>query len=245
MRTPFKPLCDPPRPASIVGGMIEPTADEVHVWSIALDDVEPAPKQLTVTEWERFSALADDDRRQRAGTRASLRAILGAYLDRPPASVLLVEGERPRLTDGELEFSVTHSSALALVAVARAPVGVDIEQVEEIAADEFAELVEFVLAPAEVSELMTVPERERVAAYYRIWTRKEAYVKASGEGIAARPLPEVVVGVAEPALLAVEGMPAAEVARWTVADVAVQAGYAAALVVRHRQPRVSVRRWPP
>lgn len=223
--------------------MIAPAADEVHVWTVAVSSELPEPL-LTAAEVARFSDVDDEARRQPVGTRSALRAILGAYLAVPPVEVPLVFAGKPRVSGVDLELSVAHSGALALIAVARVAVGVDVERVEPIATEEFADLVEFVLDPDEQAELMTVAESKRLAAYYRVWTRKEAYVKATGEGITGRPLPEVVVGVAEPVLRAVDGVPLDELRRWTVVDLAVPDGYAAALVVRHVRPRVFVRPWP-
>jgi 4'-phosphopantetheinyl transferase len=222
--------------------MTSPAADEVHVWTVAVGSEPPEP-QLTKAEAARFSDLDDEARRQLVGTRSALRAILGDYLDIRPREVPLVFAGKPRVAGVDLEFSVAHSGELALIAVARVAVGVDVERVEPIAGDEFVDLVAFVLAATEQAELMTLGEDERLEGYYRVWTRKEAYVKATGEGITGRPLPEVIVGVVEPVLHAVEGVPPDELRRWMLVDLAVPDRYAAALVARHVHPRVFLRPW--
>jgi 4'-phosphopantetheinyl transferase len=251
MRTPFHRLwLDGPVTGfvRIVGIMTAPAIDEVDVWIVELDipaGAELDAAALSKQEAERYAGLEHDARALAVTARAVLRRVLGKRLGMAPEDVRIVEGDdaKPTLAGGDLEFNVTHSDRLALIAVARVPVGVDIERVEKIASDEFDDLIAFVLTPRELDELVHLPERDRLAAYYRVWTRKEAFVKATGEGIAGRPLPEVVVEVGTPGLVEVVGVAEEELSRWTVLDVDVPAGYAASLVVRHREPRLRTRRW--
>lgn len=219
----------------------------MHIWSVDLSRaarVETRADVLSPDEAMRFAALAAADRQPVTLTRAALRELLGGYLGIDPANVELTVGAtKPTLAGGELEFNVAHTDGLALIAIAAVPLGVDVERVEPVAAEEFADLVEFVLTDDERDELDRLPEPERVSAYYRVWTRKEAYVKATGEGIAGRPLPEVVVGVAEPLLIAVAGVAEVALREWSVLDVAVPVGYVGSVVVHHPDPRLTVRQW--
>jgi 4'-phosphopantetheinyl transferase len=233
----------------IVGIMAAPAIYEVDVWIVELDlraEAELDAAALSKQEAERYAGLDRDARAIAIKARAELRRVLGKRLGMAPEDVGIVEADdaKPTLAGGDLEFNVTHSDTLALIAVAHVPVGVDIERVETITSDEFNDLTTFVLTSRELDELVRLPEHERVAAYYRVWTRKEAFVKATGEGIAGRPLPEVVVGVGTATLVEVVGLTDEELARWTVLDIAVPAGYVASLVVRHPEPRVSVKGWP-
>jgi 4'-phosphopantetheinyl transferase len=227
--------------------VVRPQDDEVHIWSIDLSEAVRAETRadvLSPSERARFAAGDVADREQLTVTRVALRELLGSYLGIEPADVGLTTGTtKPAVVGGELEFNVAHTEGLALIAVATVPVGVDVERLEPVAADEFADLVEFVLTADERDELERLPEPERVGAYYRVWTRKEAYVKATGEGIGGRPLPEVVVGVTEPGLVAVAGVAEAALRGWTVRDVAVPSGYVASVVVHQPDPRLTVRRW--
>lgn len=228
----------------MVGRVIPLAADEVHVWSIGVGEPpEDSPVQPRADHEKRKEA-SEAEGLDLASARGTLREILGAYLGLAAAAVALVDNDKPQLAAGELEFNTSHSGTRVVVAVARVPVGIDIERIEPIPEDEFGALVEFVLAPAEVAELMTLPEEERVGAYFRVWTRKEAYVKATGEGISRRPLPEVVVGVTKPALVAVADVHGTDLARWTLMDLPIDDGYAASVVVRHPAPRLTVRAWP-
>jgi 4'-phosphopantetheinyl transferase len=234
----------------IVGVMVAPAVDEVEIWIVEVNagtEAEADVATLSAQETERYAALDHDARAIALTTRAALRQVLGQHLALAPEDVQIVEGDdaKPTLTGKELEFNVAHTNGVALIAVAQVAVGVDVERVEIIAPNEFDDIVAFVLTERELDELGHLPKGERLAAYYRVWTRKEAFVKATGEGIAGRPLPEVVVGVGAPALIEVIGMAEQELARWTVVDVDLPAGYVASLVVRHRTPRVWVRPWRP
>jgi len=228
--------------------VVRPNDDEVHVWSVDLSSparAETTTAVLSLAERARFAALSAEDRQRVTTTRAALRELLSGYLGIAPADVALTASTaKLALAGGELEFNVAHTEGLALLAVAAVPVGVDVERVELVADDDFADLLEFVLTAQELDELVRLPEPGRLGAYYRVWTRKEAYVKATGEGIAGRPLPEVVVGVAAAALIGVADVADAEVREWSVLDVEVPAGYVASVVVRHQDPRLTVRRWP-
>jgi 4'-phosphopantetheinyl transferase len=232
----------------MVGVMVAPAVDEVEIWVVEVNGGTEAKADvatLSEQEAERYAALDRDARAIAVTTRAALRQVLGWHLALTPEDVQIVEGDdaKPALAGKELEFNVAHTNGVALIAVAQVAVGADVERVEMIAPDEFDDLVAFVLTPRELDELVRLPEHERLDAYYRVWTRKEAFVKATGEGIARRPLPEVVVGVGAAALIEVAGVAEEELARWTVVDVDVPAGYVASLVVRHREPRVRVRPW--
>jgi 4'-phosphopantetheinyl transferase len=219
-------------------------ANEVEIWVVD-NDLSPLIRDiLTDAEVVRFEALEPDARAVAVGARATLRVALGSHLGLEAKTVQIVEGDdrKPVVAGRELEFSVSHTDGGAMVAVAAVPVGIDLERVEPIAGEEFDDLVAFVLDAREREELDLLPEDDRLTAYYRVWTRKEAYVKATGEGIAKRPFSEVIVGVVTPLLIEVHGLPEAELAAWSVVDVDAPQGCVASLVVRQREPRVTVRR---
>jgi 4'-phosphopantetheinyl transferase len=209
--------------------------DEIHVWRASLD--QPAGRHEEM--WRVLSA----DERRRAGRfhferdrwrfvarRAFLRAILGLYLDQDPAQVQFFYGShgKPALAVGDdaagLEFNLAHSGALALYAFAcgRA-VGVDVEQVHPIAdADDVATRFFSAQEKAAYSQL---PPGQREMGFFLCWTRKEAYVKALGEGL-ARPLGSFDVSLApgEPArLLRAPG--------WSLISLEPAAGFVGALAV--------------
>lgn len=185
------------------------------------------------------------DRQRFLAGRALLRALLGRYLGVEPAEVRLRQGPRgkPALErqedPGGLRFNLSHSDGLALYAVTRGrEVGVDVERVRPDV--EWERLAERFYSPAEVTALKSLalsrhPEAPALAcarAFYSAWTRKEAYLKAKGEGLAAS-LDSFTVSLAPgepPRLLDVEGDPG-ETSRWSLRELLPAPGFVGALAV--------------
>jgi 4'-phosphopantetheinyl transferase len=119
-------------------------------------------------------------------SRAALRGVLGACLGVDPREVPLIEGRgKPRLAgklEGELDFSLSHSGGLALLAVGRGVrVGADVERLRPVP---FLDaVVERFFGEQEQDELKGLRGAERRRAYFRLWTRREAAAKALGLGI--------------------------------------------------------------
>jgi 4'-phosphopantetheinyl transferase len=168
--------------------------DEVHVWCARLRRAEgDGSAGLTeLSEEERAQSARfhfESDRQDFVARRSLLRAILGRYLKIEPSQVSLAHEERgkPRLSgpDGaaRLHFNLSHSRNLALCAVGRfAPLGVDVEQLRPM--PEMAEIAAMFASPQENALLRAAPPNKRLAVFFSFWTRKEAYLKATGEGIA-------------------------------------------------------------
>jgi 4'-phosphopantetheinyl transferase len=210
---------------------------EIHVEWLRVDAFLPALVALgeTLSEAERARARRFGFARDRevfVVTRAALRAVLGRYLGRPPRDVRFLEGPhgKPALADSDaaLRFNVTHSGAIAMLAITRGRrVGID---VEEIRPDfPYLEVAERVFTPGERAALRALPADRRAEAFFRTWTCKEAYVKGRGTGLSLAPDAfSVALPPAEPGLLEVEGEPG-EAARWTLVAIPPAAGFAAAL----------------
>ena len=128
-------------------------------------------------------------------------------------------------------FNVAHSGELALVAFSRKrEIGVDVEQVRRDV--DIEGIARRFFSPHEQKQLADVPAKGKIDAFFRCWTRKEAYVKAKGEGLWL-PLDQFDVCVAagaDNALLATRP-DESDAARWTLREVAVDSGYVAALCV--------------
>ncbi|MBD2109789.1 4'-phosphopantetheinyl transferase superfamily protein [Nodosilinea sp. FACHB-13] len=175
--------------------------DEVHVWRI---DLSLAPACL-----ERLQLLLSADERARAGkfrfqrdrdrftaTRGCLRLLLGHYLGVKPETLQFCYGPngKPALQlpfATALSFNVSHAGDWALVAIGQGqPVGVDLECVQPNYA--WQEVSGLALSPRERAMLAALPPEAQSAAFFRLWTGKEAYVKATGEGL-SRPFNQLEV----------------------------------------------------
>ncbi|MFJ9428741.1 4'-phosphopantetheinyl transferase family protein [Streptomyces sp. NPDC101490] len=161
-----------------------------------------------------------------------LRELLGAYLDGDPAAVRLVREPcpgcggphgRPAVAGGPLHFSLSHSGGAVLLGFADVPVGVDVETEPDA---EATQDITAVLHPAERAEIAGLSPRDRPGAVARCWARKESYLKGVGIGLGEDPA-RTYVGTG-PAPGAVPG--------WTLTDVPVLPGYAAACAVRTPGP---------
>ncbi|KAF4406451.1 MULTISPECIES: 4'-phosphopantetheinyl transferase superfamily protein [Streptomyces] len=186
---------------------------------------------LDAGERRRAAAFVRDvDRRRYRVAHVALRRLLGGYLGRDAATVVLRREPcpgcggphgRPAVpgTPPPLHFSLSHAGDLVLIAVAAVPVGADVEALPSAstAAD-----VAAALHPGERAELAALPAADRPAGFARCWTRKEAYLKGTGTGLAEDPSVTYVGAGPEPARLP----------HWDLADVPVPAGYAAACAVR-------------
>jgi 4'-phosphopantetheinyl transferase len=227
-----------------------PAAGEVHlrfaslVWD--LDGLAHFERLLGTDELLRAGRLRSREARDRfVAGRGLLRETLAACLGQDPAMVRLAMGEfgKPRLADreegGGLRFNLSHSGDLCLVAVAVGrEVGVDLELVRDDLP--FREMAARFFSQRERDELFGLPEDEQLAAFYRGWTRKEAYLKGCGSGF-SQPADACDVSLLpSPAALLAHRTAPGEPAAWTITDLPVPPGYCAALAVAGVAP---VLRW--
>ncbi|MFE9250593.1 4'-phosphopantetheinyl transferase family protein [Streptomyces sp. NPDC007088] len=195
--------------------------------NLAAGAAEPDPTAL-LDAGERARATAFRSPLDRAHFMAShcaLRRILGAHLGRAPEDVRLSQADcpvcdaghgRPAVEGSSLQFSLSRRAGYCLIALARTPVGVDLEAHPALeVADELAGS----LHPREQVLLEQAPPERRAAVFARVWARKEAYLKGLGTGLA--------MGAAH--VYVAEG---AQVPDWSLYDVAAPSGLAAALAVK-------------
>lgn len=131
------------------------------------------------------SLTGEPVRAQYLTAHALLRSVLGAALDRDPAGLAFGAGPhgKPYLTDAPVEFSISHSGELVAVALcADTPVGVDVERITALAEPPLP-----VLSERERAAFDRVPGPERAVAFTSYWVRKEAVLKATGEGLRVDP----------------------------------------------------------
>lgn len=165
--------------------------DEVHVWQIDLAQPQPPAWAASLDAAEqarvaRFATPALQLAFRRA--RGALRAVLAHYTGRAPAALAFVQGPwgKPALASGELQFNLSHSGTQALLAVApaRAPVGIDIESLHDHKVD-VATLFDLTCHDSEKAALLALSGEAQRHAFFALWTRKEAYLKALGIGLQA------------------------------------------------------------
>ncbi len=194
---------------------------------------------------ERFRA--ERDHRRFIAGRGALRAILGDELRIAPEHIRFAYGSHgkpcldPALGVPELRFNLSHSDDLALLALTHhGEVGVDLERIRDDRATDAIACRFF--SRAECMALSALPANEQTDAFFAIWARKEAYLKARGEGLHF-PLGAFTVSLGQPAaLLEVEGEPD-EIDRWRLEALDVGPGFAAALAAERCAPSPVWRDW--
>lgn len=221
--------------------------EEVHVWRLTLDRPVQTFRELLqpdeIARADRF--YFEKDRKHFAVARGFLRVLLGRYLQTAPRSLRFTYGAWGKPSLGAefrgvpLRFNMSHSHGLALYAVTEErEIGVDVEYMRpDFATDEIARRF---FSAFEFGLLCELPDHDRVAGFFRCWTRKEAYIKATGRGM-SQPLDgfDVTLGSGEDvALLRNED---ASHARWRLVDVPVGGDYAGAVAVE--QPVSKIRYW--
>lgn len=214
--------------------------NEVHLWQARLDDQLADSLEVILSEEETGRANRfhfTNDRNHFIVARGLLRRLLAAYLGvSSSADLTFSYGEKgkPFLAEnqqGLINFNLAHSHGMALYAFSHdRELGVDLEFVKDELADE--KIADRFFSTTEVEALQKVPAELRRQAFFNCWTRKEAYIKARGEGL-SMPLNEFDVSLApgEPAALLRNHKDAAEVTRWSMKSIPVDPGYVAALVV--------------
>jgi 4'-phosphopantetheinyl transferase len=199
------------------------TGVEVHYFSL---DVEAKRfvGLLSADEHERAARFRfDRDRNRYIVCRGTLREMLGVR-----ARFVYGRYGKPRLEDSDIRFNVSHSHGVGMIAIARGrEIGCDIERIDPSFAGE--QIPERFFSPREVAALRALPESEQCQAFFRCWTRKEAFIKACGMGVSL-PLDsfDVTLGARAALLRGAE--------RWSLHPVDAPEGYAAAMVLED-QPR--------
>lgn len=193
-----------------------------------------APAVLDEDELGRAAAFRRAaDRLTYVLAHVALRQLLAAVTGRDPRAVRLVRDAcprcggphgRPALDDGSVHFSLSHSGPVALLALSATPVGVDIERRPEPGT---VAGVARMLHPKETAELRALDDTASSLAFARVWTRKEAYLKGLGTGLAGDSARDYLGTGAHPA-------PAPD--GWSIMDVTAPDGFAAALAVRDAAP---------
>lgn len=244
-----------PGPVSEFGDWAEPAHDftlgegQVDVWRLQLDVPEERVGALRALLSPEELARAERFLRREHGRRFTvvhgvLRLILSKYLNAAPKAIEFRANEygKPFLRHKTpVEFNLSHSGELALLALtAGRAIGIDLEHYRERL--EMEKISKRYFSSTEHNQLMKLPDGQREAAFYACWTRKEAYIKARGEGLSLGldRFDVAFVPGAPPALLRSEEG-GRELDRWDFINLELQPRYAAACVVEGRVR--TLRRW--
>lgn len=220
----------------------------VHVWSVRTEASEAVAA--------RFDRVLAPDERGRAArfpfnhlrhsfviARGALRTLLGRYLNISPASIQFKYGSKGKpalLMPASLNFNASHSGGLAVFAfTCCCEVGVDVEQIRVM--QDTQNIADRSFCSEESAELMSLPANHRERAFFLCWTRKEAYIKAIGDGLSA-PLNgfRVTVQPSEPVRFMHIEHDTNAAKEWTLHDLRLASNYAAALAYRDVERPVAV-----
>ena len=219
--------------------------DDIHVWRASLEvpsaRLEYLYRMLSEDEVIRAKQYCfEQDRRRFIIRRGLLRRILSGYLGQSPSKISFSYNSygKPALASisgkPTLYFNMSHSCGLAIYAITRSQeVGVDIERIRP--SENAEDIVKRFFSSREKAEFSTLPERIKKQAFFTCWTRKEAYIKARGEGL-SHPLDQFSVSLipGEPARLLSCHNDSCETERWDLRELTVNARYVATLAFEGR-----------
>jgi 4'-phosphopantetheinyl transferase len=212
----------------------------VHVWPVSIYGEDSVVKRF-----QGFLASDEMDRAERFRfahlrwsfilTRGALRILLGRYMNAAPRDIQFSYGSKgkPALrADHRLQFNASHSGDVALFAFTMdCEIGVDVEAIRPM--PDMEDVAKRFFCAEETAELMSLPPDQREQGFFLCWTRKEAYIKATGDGLST-PLDAFRVtllpGAAAGMIHLERNLIAAQA--WTLQDLSPAPGYAAALAYR-------------
>lgn len=215
---------------------------EVHIWRVFVNQkVSELPtlfETLSLDERKKADRFHfEKDRRQFIVARGTLRKILGAYLDISPSEISFSYNHfgKPMLNNVKdkhlLCFNVSHSNGILLVAVTNGQeVGIDIEFINEESAT--LKVAGKFCSPNEFSVLSSKTADLKVAAFYSLWTRKEAFVKAIGEGLSDSLKQIKLPIISEERETYLNETFSHRIGKWSVVNLPSDAEYVASLVVK-------------
>ena len=227
--------------------------NEIHFWSAQIDGSDEEVAQLTqvlsteeIDRAERYHF--EKHKRRFIVSRGILRTLLSTYLQRPPHQIEFRYGPKGKpyladpLAESAVQFNLSHSENLAAYVVSfDVEVGVDIEVIRPIR--DALSIARRFFAPAEFAELQALPQSEQSEAFFACWTRKEAFIKATGDGLSRR-LDQFAVSLkrgVKPQLVRLEENEG-EASLWTIHDIRPFQDAIAAVAARTHYPLV-IRSW--
>jgi 4'-phosphopantetheinyl transferase len=216
------------------------TAGQVHIWIAGVPLAVDARFRTVLSQQERARADRFRFEKHRSAyifAHAVLREVLSRYCSASPAEIRFSVDSfgKPSLTgaDDTLMFNLSHSGALVVIGICvDRRIGVDVEHIRGL--PDFGNIAERHFTAVERSFIFDQPPAEQERAFFRCWTRKEAYIKAVGKGLSI-PLDsfDTLIADGESGRALARCIDAPDVAAWRLADLDVPEGYAGAVVVQN------------
>jgi 4'-phosphopantetheinyl transferase len=225
---------------------------DVHVWSASLDvPLERLSSYEQTLSWDERSRAArfkfDHHRKRFIVGRGILRAILGSYVEVEPVELQLDHSllGKPSLAGfpQKLHFSLSHSRNMLLIAVTGiSAIGVDVELIQSVA--DIESVARHFFSADEARRLMDLPEEERALAFYKVFVRKEAYLKARGAGLSSM-IRQIEVSFApdEPTRIRSICGDTQAAACWTLMELAPASGFTGAVAAEAKNLRFLLWQW--
>jgi len=214
---------------------------DVHLWCVRVPGDEAVYgvilEQLSESERRQASRYRfERHRRAFVSARYFLRWVLSSYVGGQPSHVRFsyAQNGKPSLPEnegGRIHFNQSHSAGLIFCGVVLdAEIGVDVEEIRPIPED--MEIARQFFSPEELLSLRALAPEERAGGFCRCWTRKEAFLKATGEGLygSLRDFAVSIAAETPPTFLHIHGDASAARA-WTLLDVFLELRFAAAVVL--------------
>ncbi len=219
----------------------------VDVWPVRIDAASMTPAfeaVLSVEEKDRSVRFRFDHlRHSYVLAHGALRLLLSRYLNTSPKSIEFTFGQngKPRLHGNScLRFNISHSGAIMACALTLGlEIGIDVEEIRSM--QDLEGIARHTFCGGEVEDLMSLPPDQRESSFFRCWTRKEAYIKAVGEGLSARlDAFRVTLRPEDPARFLYVGNEERAAQQWTLHNLDLTPGYAGALAYRDAERPVRV-----
>lgn len=224
------------------------TQHEVHVWSALLNYAETDLSQFEsvlsvdeIVKAKRFHFAKD--RIRYTAARGILRTIIGNYLQVDPQAVKFdynSHGKPFCVNNPELQFNLSHSNKMVLYAfVYNQLVGIDVEYIDEkVKVDAIAKRF---FSTHEAEQLQQLSGQQKIRSFFNAWTRKEAFLKALGQGLSySLKKVEVTMSTDDPAKVLALNDPDQKISDWKLFSLDQIPGYAAALVVKGEMTKIKI-----
>lgn len=217
---------------------------DVHIWRAKLDlpatQIQQLAQTLSPDEQQRAERFYfEKDTRHFIAGRGFLRSILSRYLNLEPGQINFSYSSRgkPAVANtgfgGTLDFNLSHSQGMALYAFTRnRKIGIDLEYIRSMS--DIEQLAKRFFSKREYTVISSLASEQQQEAFFKGWTGKEAYLKATGDGLAGLEKVEISLTPGEPAaLLSIEGDPHLA-SHWSLYPLAPAPGYQAAVVIERQ-----------